>query len=136
MRKDIYQLAYTLCMTQEKFEEFLNNSNYQCIPLQTQINEVFIAAIICGASVIFCASATAYESLNSGCFFAKTEQEESKCNFSYISWELQITRLICACLFHFLFEEEIVSGLKLMKYVTLNPTDFRFGKFAFFFAFL
>ena len=135
MRKDIYQLAYTLCMTQEQLEEFLEGK-LQYIPLQTQINEVFIAAIICGASVIFCATATAYESLNSGCFLAKTAEAESQCNFSYVSWELQLTRLICACLFHFLFEEEIVSALKLMKFVTLNPGKFRYSLFAFFFALL
>jgi hypothetical protein len=56
--------------------------------------------------------------------------------FSYISWELQITRLICACLFHFLFQEEIESALKLMKFVTLHKNRFRFPLFALLFAFL
>jgi hypothetical protein len=75
-RKDIYQLAYTLCLKQDELEEILEQKNLHCLPLQTQINEVFIAALICAASVIFCGTGTAVESI-------KNEKK-----ITYISWEL------------------------------------------------
>jgi hypothetical protein len=56
--------------------------------------------------------------------------------FSYVSWELQVSRLICASLFHFIFEEEIQTAMRLMKYVTLNADKFRFPYFGFLFAFI
>lgn len=128
LRRDIYELAYALCLNQEELEEYTKDEpeeegdepppKLQNLPLQTQVNEVFIAAIICAVSVVYC-STFVMKDANKGMKCEDKDKNEYEC-FKYVSWELQVSRLICACLFHFLFEEEIQSAMRLMKYVTLN----------------
>lgn len=98
--------------------------------MQTQLNEVFIAAFICAISVMFCSTYVLRESLN-----AKVECDSPDGKvacFNYISWELQVARVICACIFHFIFENEITTAMSLCKYVLLNKAKFRYPTIAFF----
>lgn len=135
MRPDIYEFAFTLCLKQEELilltKDDDDNYHPQCLPLMSQLNEIFIASYLCAISVCFCAAFVCYESLTKKTYCGDEEEIDSNLCFKYISWELQVTRLICACLFHFYFEGEISNALSCCKYVLMNPSKFRYSGIAF-----
>ena len=47
-----------------------------------------------------------------------------------------VVKFICAALFHFKFEDELMNGLDIMKYVAMHPHNFKNYKMAFLMGFL
>ena len=47
-----------------------------------------------------------------------------------------VVKFICAALFHFKFEDELMNGLDIMKYVAMHPNNFKNYKMAFLMGFL
>lgn len=99
---------------------------YHCMPLSSQVNEVILAAYICAAVVVFVCYFISKESLDKKiyCGADDVETDETRC-FKYVGWPLQITRLICATLFHVKFESKVHSSIKLLKFAAIEKKAFR-----------
>ena len=131
MVEDIYCLAFTMCQTKEvlvnfveqKQEETEGQSQLQTLPHDTNLNKLFMAAMFC----CFCQVTIS--------IFLLLYYLSDK-TFYFVSWEMQVSRFICACLIHFQYSNKMFRAMRMMKYSCFHWNEFRYAKAAFLFALL
>lgn len=68
MRPDIYQLAFTLCLKQDKLIKFTKEDEDGekpiLMPTYHQVLDVFVATLLCASSVVFCSVFVSIELIN------------------------------------------------------------------------
>ena len=89
-----------------------------CMPDDAMKNEVFIASIFCAVIQLFISFLLLFYSVQA------MRNDDGNIEFTYVSWQLQLVRFLCACILHFGFNNEVVTALSMMNYVSLHNNKF------------
>ena len=124
MLGSIYTLAFTVNLKHEELEKnYKDDVPAESRPTAMAHIEVTLTALLCAFCQGFCSWLLLED-------FLKGEENKETKSFGEDQLEpnsIIIVKFICAILFHFKFEMEIRSGIKMMRYAALHPEKFDYA---------
>ena len=105
---NIYSLAFVFCLSRDNLIELLSD-NKEATKLQKMhyfqfliSTDVIVACIFCATCQLFSISLLLFAVIN-----GMKNEATGLITFTYVSWQLQLVRFICACISHFKFTSEV-----------------------------